>query len=81
MNTEMVVRAWEDPIYRAGLASEILASLPTNPAGNSLDELGKAELSDVLGASSPMAAKTNLLLSCVNKSNCVGISLITKSCC
>ena len=50
MNTEMVVRAWEDPIYRASLAPEILASLPANPAGSSVDDLDRVELSDVIGA-------------------------------
>ena len=28
-----IVRAWKDPVYRAGLSADELAQIPANPAG------------------------------------------------
>jgi mersacidin/lichenicidin family type 2 lantibiotic len=33
MSTADVVRAWKDPVFRAGLGAEQLAHFPDNPAG------------------------------------------------
>ena len=33
MNKADIVRAWKDPVYRATLSPEQLASLPAHPAG------------------------------------------------
>ncbi|WP_437746999.1 mersacidin/lichenicidin family type 2 lantibiotic [Sorangium sp. So ce1504] len=51
MNQEMIVRAWENPVYRASLAPEILASLPANPAGVSMNDLGEDEVRAAVGVS------------------------------
>jgi mersacidin/lichenicidin family type 2 lantibiotic len=67
MNQEMIVRAWEDPIYRASLAPQIIASLPANPAGASMNELDGAEMRDVLGANhSPWMFKSLVCTFSVN---------------
>jgi len=42
-----VVRAWKDPMYRAGLGAEELASLPAHPSG--LVELSDGELKAASG--------------------------------
>jgi mersacidin/lichenicidin family type 2 lantibiotic len=33
LSSEVVIRAWKDPAFRAGLSAEVLALLPANPAG------------------------------------------------
>jgi mersacidin/lichenicidin family type 2 lantibiotic len=42
MNKTDVIRAWKDPIYRAGLSGEQLAALPNHPS--SLIELREEDL-------------------------------------
>jgi mersacidin/lichenicidin family type 2 lantibiotic len=49
MTKDMIVRAWEDPAYRATLTPEQLAALPANPSGASMDELDEAELAGIVG--------------------------------
>jgi mersacidin/lichenicidin family type 2 lantibiotic len=44
MQKEMIVRAWKDPIFRAGLNEEERARIPPNPAGPPMVELPEAEL-------------------------------------
>jgi len=44
-----VIRAWKDPVYRAGLAAADRAVLPQNPAG--LVELNDEELKMASGLS------------------------------
>ncbi|MFV8750616.1 mersacidin/lichenicidin family type 2 lantibiotic [Nannocystaceae bacterium ST9] len=44
MDNATIVRAWKDPMFRATLTPEQLASLPPNPAGPAYTELGDAEL-------------------------------------
>ena len=48
MGIDRIIRAWEDPDYRASLSAEERAALPQNPAG--AIELTDAELGQVLGA-------------------------------
>ena len=43
-----VVRAWEDPAYRATLSSEDLARIPASPVG--MSELDPSVLGEVGGA-------------------------------
>jgi mersacidin/lichenicidin family type 2 lantibiotic len=42
LSTDLVVRAWVDPIFRSELTEEDLRQLPDHPAG-SIDGLGEAE--------------------------------------
>jgi len=42
-----VIRAWKDPLYRAGLSEAERASVPANPAG--LTELSDEELKEASG--------------------------------
>jgi mersacidin/lichenicidin family type 2 lantibiotic len=34
LSSEVVIRAWKDPAFRATLSAEVLALLPANPAGD-----------------------------------------------
>jgi mersacidin/lichenicidin family type 2 lantibiotic len=45
-----IVRAWKDPVYRAGLSADEKSRLPENPAG--LVELTDEELMKASGLSS-----------------------------
>ena len=47
MNRADVIRAWKDPLYRAGLSSEERAALPAHPSG--LVELCDADLKHASG--------------------------------
>jgi mersacidin/lichenicidin family type 2 lantibiotic len=49
MNPDMIIRAWKDPTYRAGLSEEQRAALPESPSGKPLSELDEGELEDVVG--------------------------------
>jgi mersacidin/lichenicidin family type 2 lantibiotic len=49
MNTELIIRAWKDPEFRARLTSEQRASLPECPSGSPLTELGEEALRDITG--------------------------------
>ncbi len=49
MKKEMIVRAWKDPEFRAGLSPEERAALPECPSGRSMTELGEAELHEIVG--------------------------------
>jgi mersacidin/lichenicidin family type 2 lantibiotic len=33
MTTDMIIKAWKDPLFRATLAAEELASMPSHPVG------------------------------------------------
>ena len=48
MHVDKIIRAWEDPEFRAGLSAGERSALPASPAG--AIELTDAELSGVLGA-------------------------------
>jgi mersacidin/lichenicidin family type 2 lantibiotic len=50
---DMIIRAWKDPEYRAGLSAEERASLPESPAGQSMAELGEADLGMAVGGGDP----------------------------
>jgi mersacidin/lichenicidin family type 2 lantibiotic len=49
MKKEMIIRAWKDPSFRAGLSPDERAALPECPAGQSLTELDEGSLADVVG--------------------------------
>ncbi|QRN94428.1 mersacidin/lichenicidin family type 2 lantibiotic [Archangium violaceum] len=49
MNSEMIVKAWKSPEYRASLLHEQRAALPENPSGRPLTELDDSDLDDVTG--------------------------------
>ncbi len=50
---DMIIRAWKDPEYRASLSAEERAALPESPVGQSVAELGDAELGLALGGGDP----------------------------
>ncbi|WP_257449833.1 mersacidin/lichenicidin family type 2 lantibiotic [Archangium lipolyticum] len=54
MNPETIIRAWKDPAFRARLTSEQLHTLPENPSGRPMTELGDDDLSDVVGGGVPL---------------------------
>lgn len=49
MNTELIIRAWKDPEFRASLTPEERSALPECPAGPAFTELGESELEDAVG--------------------------------
>jgi mersacidin/lichenicidin family type 2 lantibiotic len=49
MKREMVIRFWKDPEFRASLTAEQRGSLPENPSGRPMTELGEGELGDIVG--------------------------------
>lgn len=49
MSKNMIVRAWKDPKYRAGLPPTQLAEIGPHPSGEGLGELNEAELRGVVG--------------------------------
>jgi mersacidin/lichenicidin family type 2 lantibiotic len=48
MNRVDIVRAWKDPVYRAGLSREEIASLPGHPSG--FLEIDEEQLKSASGA-------------------------------
>lgn len=44
MEKSTIIRAWKDPIFRAGLEGEELALIPPNPAGPAFTDVPEAEL-------------------------------------
>lgn len=50
MTQDQVIRAWKDPVYRAGLSKTEVKDVPANPAG--LVELGEDELTETSGGTS-----------------------------
>jgi mersacidin/lichenicidin family type 2 lantibiotic len=52
-NSIDIIRAWKDPIYRSTLSEEQLASLPANPAGESLSDIEAAMITGGQAAPSP----------------------------
>ncbi|WP_257449837.1 mersacidin/lichenicidin family type 2 lantibiotic [Archangium lipolyticum] len=57
MNPETIIRAWKDPAFRARLSSEQLHTLPENPSGRPMTELGDEDLSDVVGGGEPVITR------------------------
>ena len=49
MKKDMIIRAWKDPSFRAGLSPEERAALPECPAGSSLSDLDEASLAEAVG--------------------------------
>ena len=49
MNTELIIRAWKDPEFRASLSSEERSALPECPAGPAFTELNESELEETVG--------------------------------
>jgi mersacidin/lichenicidin family type 2 lantibiotic len=64
MNVDKIIRAWEDPEYRASLSAGERAALPESPAG--AIELTDAELSGVLGAARSGASVGCNTFTCVS---------------
>jgi mersacidin/lichenicidin family type 2 lantibiotic len=49
LKKEMIVRAWKDPEFRAGLSPEERATLPECPSGRPMTELDEGELLHAAG--------------------------------
>ena len=49
MDTDLIIRAWKDPEFRARLSSEQRASLPDSPSGKPMTELDDADLQEITG--------------------------------
>jgi mersacidin/lichenicidin family type 2 lantibiotic len=58
MKTEMIVRAWKDPRYRASLSAEQRAALPDFPSGKPITELEESELGLATGGLMPVRGNT-----------------------
>ncbi|MBN1207222.1 MAG: mersacidin/lichenicidin family type 2 lantibiotic [Myxococcaceae bacterium] len=54
MDTDLIIRAWKDPEFRARLSTEQRASLPDSPSGKPMTELDEGELSDIIGGLKPV---------------------------
>ncbi|WP_224240181.1 mersacidin/lichenicidin family type 2 lantibiotic [Hyalangium gracile] len=52
MKTDLIIRAWKDPEFRARLSPEERAALPDSPSGRSMTELNEEELHDIIGGRS-----------------------------
>ncbi len=62
MNPETIIRAWKDPDFRARLTSEQLHTLPENPSGRPMTELGDEDLSEVVGGGVPIIRPTTTVV-------------------
>jgi len=49
MNSDLIIRAWKDPEFRARLSAEQRASLSDSPSGKPMTELDEGELSEITG--------------------------------
>jgi mersacidin/lichenicidin family type 2 lantibiotic len=49
MDTQLIIRAWKDPEFRARLSAEQRASLPDSPSGTPVTELDEEALRDIIG--------------------------------
>jgi mersacidin/lichenicidin family type 2 lantibiotic len=49
MDTDLIIRAWKDPEFRARLSAEQRAFLPESPSGKPMTELDDAELVEITG--------------------------------
>lgn len=49
MDTNLIVRAWKDPEFRARLSPEQRAALPDSPSGQPVTELDEESLRDIIG--------------------------------
>jgi mersacidin/lichenicidin family type 2 lantibiotic len=49
VNTEIIIRAWKDPEFRASLSPAQRQALPECPSGRPLSELDEEDLVDVVG--------------------------------
>lgn len=49
MKTELIIRAWKDPEFRARLSTEERAALPDSPSGKPLTELDDEALHQIIG--------------------------------
>lgn len=49
MDTDLIVRAWKDPEFRARLSPEQRAALPDSPSGKPVTELDEDALRDIIG--------------------------------
>ncbi|WP_224368062.1 mersacidin/lichenicidin family type 2 lantibiotic [Hyalangium versicolor] len=49
MNTDLIIRAWKDPEFRARLSAEERDSLPDMPSGAPMTELDEGALRDIVG--------------------------------
>jgi mersacidin/lichenicidin family type 2 lantibiotic len=71
MNTEIIIRAWKDPEFRASLTTDQREALPECPSGRPLTELGEDDLADVVGGApiirpTPPIFPTHLRLCCTS---------------
>jgi len=53
MDTDLIIRAWKDPEFRARLSAEQRASLPDSPSGKPMTELDDADLQEITGGLLP----------------------------
>ena len=49
MDTDLIIRAWKDPEFRARLSAGQRAFLPESPSGKPMTELDDAELVEITG--------------------------------
>ncbi|KFE68191.1 hypothetical protein DB31_7428 [Hyalangium minutum] len=49
MKTDLIVRAWKDPEFRARLSAQERAALPDSPSGKPLTELDEEALHEITG--------------------------------
>ena len=54
MDTQLIIRAWKDPEFRARLSAEQRASLPDSPSGKPVTELDEEALRDIVGGRVPV---------------------------
>jgi len=68
MNKIDVIRAWKDPVYRAGLSREEIASLPGHPSG--FLEIDEEELKSASGGNVVTTNRLCTMLSFNNWRSC-----------
>jgi mersacidin/lichenicidin family type 2 lantibiotic len=61
MDTQLIIRAWKDPEFRARLSAEQRAALPECPSGSPLTELKEEELRDITGGRLPLEGNTGCI--------------------
>jgi mersacidin/lichenicidin family type 2 lantibiotic len=54
MDTNLIIRAWKDPEFRARLTAQEKAALPDSPSGRPMTELNEEELRDIIGGRLPV---------------------------
>jgi mersacidin/lichenicidin family type 2 lantibiotic len=53
MDSNLIIRAWKDPEFRARLSAKERASLPDSPSGKPMTELDDSDLQEITGGLVP----------------------------